>query len=155
SKFWIEPTRDAQGVGYVLADDAVLRVTVGRVTNHSGMAHDLIADLGRSEDPKILRVYQRVLMARNNNDFVDRKDWDHTPRDERPGLADQPLKQITEQRLESKWNCGGALDHFGQNFVLNHGGYTADNVLYYKPLKPQQISPTGEALVSDLVFDAD
>ena len=95
SRFWLEPIREAQGVGYVQANDAILRVTVGRVTNHTGMAHDLIADLGWSEDPRILRVYQRVLMARNNNDLVDYADWDHAPTDKVPGLADQPLKQIT------------------------------------------------------------
>jgi len=33
-------------------EDVVLRVTVGKVTNHGGFEHDLIADLlGRGEDP--------------------------------------------------------------------------------------------------------
>jgi hypothetical protein len=58
SRFWIEPIRDAQGIGYVWAnaDDLTLKVTAGKVTNQVGMTVDLVADLGRSEDPSILRI---------------------------------------------------------------------------------------------------
>jgi len=87
-----------------------LVVQVGTVTNHENFTVDLFAELlGRSEDPKKLRAYERALDSRNNDVPSDRKTWDGR-------LADQPLKQITNPATPQKWNCGAALQSFGTSF---------------------------------------
>jgi hypothetical protein len=114
SRFWIEPIRDAQGVGIVHTKpgDTVLKVTVGKVTNQDRMRYDLIADLGRSEDPRILWAYQRILAKRNNVEDIPREFFDHASTDRNPGYGDQPLAQKT--RDVRSYDCGAALDRFGQ-----------------------------------------
>lgn len=123
-------------------DGPMMGLTVGRVTNHDGFKHDLIADLlGRSEDPVKLWVYQRILAADNNKTGLQWKDWDKL-------LADQPLKQITDPNHPNKWNCGAALNQFG---VSRFGGdhYRAFSMPYYKPFRPK----TTPARVADIQFD--
>jgi hypothetical protein len=101
------------------------------------MEHDLLADLGRSEDPRKLWVYQRVLSPKNNDQ------WDHV-------LADQPLKQIADIKRQGSWNCGGALDRFARNFGSGH--YRFGGARYYKPFIPK---PHQANRVIDIEFDAE
>ena len=149
STFRVEATKDAKGAAFIwdkaanqAADqDTVLKVTVGKVTNHGGLQNDLLADLlGRSEDPRKLWVYQRILSPGNNN-TINRDQWDRL-------LADQPLKQITDPDHPNRWNCGAALDHFGTSqFGAAH--YTGGLTPLYKPFKPK---PHIENQMSDIEF---
>lgn len=112
--FTIEARLGAAGKAYVYAKNGdyedLLSVTVGKVTNHADFTVDLFAELlGRSEDPRKLKVYQRALDFRNNDVPSDRASWDSR-------LADQPLKQITNPATPQKWNCGGALQDFGTRY---------------------------------------
>jgi hypothetical protein len=149
SRFEVEAVQKAEGKTYVWDDssksDVMLQITLGEVTNHDGFEHDLLAELlGRSEDPKKLWVYQRLLKADNNKVPVDWHDWDKL-------LADQPLKQITDPNHPNKWNCGAALDRFGQSYFGKH--YSGiKNHRYYKPFRrPKGINKNR---VPDIVFDA-
>lgn len=112
--FTIEPRSGASGKAYIYGKngdyDDMLGVTVGRVTNHDNFTADLFAELlGRSENPKKLKAYQRALDFRNNDIPSDQSTWDGK-------LADQPLKQITNPDTPNKWNCGGALQQFGNTY---------------------------------------
>lgn len=145
STFRIEAVKNAQGVAYVFDsasnDDIVLRVTVGKVTNHGGFTHDLLADLlGRSEDPVKLWVYQRIL-SNDNNIVGNRDDWDRI-------LKDQPLKQITDPKHPANWNCGAALDRFGVSF-FGPAHYAGGTTLYYKPFHPS----SRVNMMDDIQFD--
>lgn len=152
SRFEIEAVQDAKGVAFVWDDSSlapspdtvVLRVTVGEVTNHDGFKHDLLAQLlGRSEEPKKLWVYQRILKAENNNLLMSRNDWDRL-------LADQPLKQNTDPNHPNKWNCGAALNRFGHSYFGPHyAGIKSKR--YYKPFRPKANTTNR---VSDIVFDS-
>jgi len=147
STFHIEAVKDAQGVGYVFDkasnDDTVLRVTVGKVTNHDGFQHDLLAELlGRSEDPVKLLVYQRIL-SRDNNIVGNWEDWDRI-------LKDQPIKQITDPEHPANWNCGAAASNFG-NTYFGSTHFTAERTRYYKPFRPRG----GVNKKDDIQFDAD
>lgn len=114
TSFTVEPKSDATGKAYVFAKggdpDVLLAVYVGAVTNHENFTVDLFAELlGRSEQPKKLKAYQRALDQRNNTIPEDRNRWN-------AALADQPLKQITFPAPASQWNCGGALQQFGTSY---------------------------------------
>jgi len=145
STFSIEAKAYARGVDFVLnsssEDDSVLKVTVGPVRNHGGFIHDLVADLlGRSEDPVKLWVYTRIL-AKENNVVGDWASWDSV-------LKDQPLKQITDPAHPANWNCGAALNKFGNDFFgARH--FTIGDKFYYKPFGPKVSS----ANKSDIKFD--
>jgi hypothetical protein len=147
STFRIEAVRDANGVAYVFDnasdDDTILRVTVGKVTNHGGFKHDLLADLlGRSEAPVKLLAYQRIL-SKEDNIVGDRAQWDRI-------LKDQPLKQITDPDHPAKWNCGAAASKFG-NTYFGSTHYTAEKTRYYKPFRSSgQVNK-----MDDIQFDAD
>jgi hypothetical protein len=150
STFRIEATKDAKGTTYIWDKaateardkDTVLRVRIGKVTNHGGFQHDLLADLlGRSEDPRKLWVYLRILSPGNNNLTIGRNQWDRL-------LADQPLKQITDPDHPSRWNCGAALDHFGTSqFGAAH--YAGGMTPLYKPFRPKAHT---ENQMSDIEF---
>jgi hypothetical protein len=45
----------------------MLSLRVGKVLNHTGMKRDLIADLGRSENPFNLWVYRQIFDPANND----------------------------------------------------------------------------------------
>jgi hypothetical protein len=94
-------------------------------------------------------MYQRVLAKRNNDASIPAADWDNSPTEwVHPGLADQPLKQVTSNA--ASYNCGRALDRFSQIFGrdnLGHARYTAGHKLYYKHVSSN--------FVYDLKFDAD
>lgn len=150
STFTIEAVKGAKGVAYIFdrkspnKDGAMLRLTVGEVTNHDSFKHDLVAELlGRSEDPIKLWVYRRILDAKNNETAVPRKDWDRL-------LADQPLKQITDPDHPNKWNCGASLNTFGQSY-FGKDHYRFVGTQYYKPFKPTPGSTQNKQ--ADIQFD--
>ena len=143
--FTVEPVLNVQGTGFVLDKNdtnAGIAITVGVVTNHRLMEHDLLAELlGRSEDPVKLLAYQRIL-SKENNIVGDRDEWDRF-------LKDQPLKQITDPDHPKQWNCGAAASQFGQSFF---GGshFTTERNRYYKPF---QAKAGSRNLMSDIKFD--
>jgi hypothetical protein len=145
--FTIEPKLGAKGKAYIYAEggdaDELLAVTVGKVTNHANFTVDLFAELlGRSENPKKLRVYERTLDLKNNTIPEDRDSWDGR-------LADQPLKQITDKHRQRAWNCGGALMHFGASFLGKYAG--GASVLYYDRLKGAEEADVRRAINRDKV----
>jgi hypothetical protein len=109
-------------------------VTVGTVTNHTGMKVDLFAQLlGRSDEARRLDVYRRALDPSNNNVPHDRDTW-------AAKLADQPLKQNT---TPGKYDCGESIARFAKSFF---GGVS----LSYG--KAYYVKPTSNA-VADLRMD--
>jgi hypothetical protein len=127
--FTAEAKAGASGKAYVYPKtgdaEKLLAVQVGKVTNHEDFTVDLFAELlGRSENPKKLRAYQRALDPVNNTIPDDKDRWNGA-------LADQPLKQVTFPAPAKDWNCGGALSQFGSSFF---GQYSSgEPSLYYDP----------------------
>ena len=112
--FTAEAKAGASGKAFVYPKtgdaERMLAVQVGKVTNHDNFTVDLFAELlGRSENPRKLRAYQRALDPVNNTIPDDKDRWNGA-------LADQPLKQITFPAPANEWNCGGALAQFGSSF---------------------------------------
>ena len=149
-EFVVESTQDAEGTSYVAdenaTDDKLLKLKVGKVTNHNGMIHDMIADLGRSNSAQKVLVYQKILSDKNNA-VGDRKTWDKL-------LKDQPLKQITDPDHPAQWNCGAALDKFGNDFFgAKH--QTVGNVDYYAPMAKngKNLKMSDIAFLDDVVAD--
>ncbi len=128
--FTVQPKLGAIGKAFVYSvaggDNDLLPVKVGKVTNHANFAVDLFAELGRSEDPRKLSVYQRALDPVNNALPDSRDTWDSR-------LADQPLKQITDPHTPSKWNCGAALSDFGTKYFKRID--SSEATLYYNKPK--------------------
>ena len=100
----------------------ILKVTVGTVTNDTGMKVDLLADLGRSDDARKLDAYRRALDPNNNAVSNDSDTW-------AAKLAGQPFKQNT---TPGKYDCGETIGRFGKD-LFGGVSLTYGKAYYLKP----------------------
>jgi len=136
-QFTIEAVPNASGITYIWdtggTDNDILSLRVGNVLNHTGMKFDLIADLGRSENPFNVWVYRRIFDPANN-DLGNKTVRQEIFKDWQDRLADQPLKQNTDPKDSSKWNCGAFIDSFNRaSFGSSHDVWGMRD--YIKPMK--------------------
>jgi hypothetical protein len=134
----IEAVPNAKGHSYIWdaggSDKDMIRLIVGKVTNHTGMKFDLIADLGRSENTHDLWVYERIFDPANN-DLGTETEIKKILADWQKRLKDQPLKQNTDPINSSNWNCGDALSAFTAANL--HDFHSTEGLkYYYSPMKP-------------------
>jgi hypothetical protein len=144
STFQIEAAPMATGVARIVNaasnDPTFLTIQVGVVLHHTDMKYDLIAELGRSQDVFRLDVYRRVLAKENNNNPAQGQhgeqlvnNWENWT----TILKDQPLKQNTDTKDHSKWNCGASLNQFGHDYFGDHH-YQTEQTFYYKPIRSKK-----------------
>jgi hypothetical protein len=136
-QFTIEAVPNASGTTYIWdaggTDNDVMSLRVGNVLNHTDMKFDLIAGLGRSENPFDLWVYRRIFDPANN-DLGNKNGREAVFNDWQDRLANQPLKQNTDPKDQRKWNCGAAIDHFNRvSFGRSHDVWGMRD--YIKPMK--------------------
>jgi hypothetical protein len=135
--FTIEAVPNASGTSFIWdtsgTKDDFLSLRVGKVLNHTDMKFDLIADLGRSENPFNLWVYRRIFDAANN-DLGNKTVRAEIFKDWQDRLKGQPLKQNTDPKDQRKWNCGAAIDSFNRtSFGGSHDVWGMHD--YIKPMK--------------------